>query len=94
MNAVTIVGIKYYLGTEAFRVNQILYGVKEPDNEEDSEAIKVLSESGIQLGYIANSIYSVAKGCKSAGRIVDTFEGQLKMRVLFIVKNAVIAEII
>ena len=94
MKAVTIVGVNYFLGIDVFRVGQILYGEKEPDNAQDSEAIKVLSEAGVQYGYIANSIYSVAKGCKSAGRIVDTFENKLKLKVLFIVKNVVIAEIV
>ena len=94
MSCVTIVGLNYFFGPDVFKVGQIVYGIKDLDNTYDSEAIKIVSEADVPYGYIANSIYTVAKGCKSAGRIYDTFEEKLKMKVLFIVRNVVIAEII
>lgn len=94
MNYITIVATNKFFGTEIFKVGQILTGIKEPENSFDSEAIKVVTESEIPCGYIANSIHTVAKGCRSAGRIYDTFENRMKMKVLFIVKNVVIAEIL
>lgn len=94
MNYITIVGIHQFFGTELFKVGQTLYGIKEPDNVFDSEAIKVVTESDIPCGYIANSIHTVAKGCHSAGRIYDTFDDRCSMKVLFIVKDVVIAELL
>lgn len=94
MNYITIVATNKFFGTEIFKVGQILTGIKEPENNFDSEAIKVVTESEIPCGYIANSVHTVAKGCRSAGRIYDTFENRMKMKVLFIVKNVVIAEIL
>lgn len=91
---VTIVGTDHYFGTSVFKVGQTVYGVKEPDNEHDQEAIKIVTDTGVTLGYIANSIYTVAKGCHSAGRVLDTFEDRLLCQVQFIVKNVVIAQII
>ena len=94
MNYITIVATHQFFGTDIFMVGQILTGVKEPENSFDSEAIKVVTESDVPCGYIANSVHTVAKGCHSAGRIYDSFENRVKMKVLFIVKNVVIAEIL
>ena len=43
--------------------------VKEPDNEVDSEAIKVEMPGIGQIGYVANSPYTVIGESMSAGRI-------------------------
>ncbi len=93
MNAITIVGINNYFGSQVFKVGQTLYCVKEPDNIHDEEAIKVVTDMDVLYGYVANSIYTVAKGCKSAGRIYDSFNDRLVIKVLFIIKDCVIAEI-
>ena len=94
MNAVTIVGTEYYFGIQVFKVGQILHCIKDPENNYDMEAIKVVSDVDVQYGHIANSIHTVAKGCKSGGRIYDTFEKRLKIQVQYIIGNAVIALII
>ena len=94
MSYITIVATHKFFGTEVFRVGQVLNGIKEPENNFDSEAIKVITESDVPCGYVANSIHTVAKGCHSAGRIYDTFDNRLKLKVLFIVKDVVIAEIL
>lgn len=90
---VTIVGTSHYFGTEIFKVGQSLWLVKDHDNDYDDEAIKVVTEAGAVVGYVANSIHSVAKGCYSAGRIYDKFEGQQKIKVRFIIREDVIAQI-
>lgn len=94
MKYITIVGCSNYFGTDVFKVGQIVFGVKEPDNTFDEEAIKIVSEADVPYGYIANSIHTVAKGCMSAGRIYDSFENRIKLKVLFIIRGSVIAEII
>ena len=94
MTYITIVGIRQYFGTEVFKVGQSLKATKDYENGYDEEAIKVSSDANVVFGYIANSVHSVAKGCRSAGRIYDTFENEIEIKVLFIVKDSVIAEVI
>lgn len=90
---ITIVGVNKYFGTEIFKVNQTLWIEKDIHNDYDDEAIKVVTESGATVGYVANSIYTVAKGTRSSGRIYDTFDNKQKITVRFIVKDSVIAEV-
>ena len=94
MEYITITGIQHYFGLEAFKVNQILWIKKDLENEYDDEAIKVVTDTGIVCGYVANSVYTVARGTKSAGRIYDRFETKCKIMVKFITKHEVIAQLI
>lgn len=94
MDYITISGAKHYLGIEAFRVGQILYLEKDRDNEYDDEAIAVFDEERDCYGYVANSVYTVARGTKSAGRIYDMFEEHAKVEVCFITNDCVIARLI
>ena len=45
--------------------------LKEPDNEYDKEAIKVEMPGIGQMGYVANSPYTVVGESYSAGRLYD-----------------------
>ncbi|MDO5708246.1 MAG: hypothetical protein Q4P31_06410, partial [Andreesenia angusta] len=45
------------------------------------------------VGYVANSVNTVAKGTKSAGRIYDDFEDEIKGYIRFIVKDVAIIEL-
>lgn len=94
MRYITIVGISHYFGPESFRINQILFLEKDLDNTYDSEAIKVVSEVGVCMGYIANSIRTVAMGTHSAGRVYDSITSKQRIQVDFIVGNSVIARIV
>lgn len=91
---ITIVGTFKYFGPEIFKINQTLWLEKEPNNDYDEEAIRVVSETGATLGYVANSMHTKAKGTRSAGRIYDTFEDKAKIQVRFILKDSIIAQII
>lgn len=93
MTYITIVGLRYYFGNEVFRVGQQLLIEKDVDNEEDDEAIRVISDAGVTFGYVANSVRTVARGCKSAGRIYDRFEKQTPIRIMFILGEVVIASV-
>ena len=88
MTYITIVGLRYYFGNEVFRVGQRLL-----IDEEDDEAIRVISDAGVTFGYVANSVRTVARGCKSAGRIYDWFEKQTEIRIMFILSDVVIASV-
>lgn len=91
---VTIVGATMHLGIELFRVGGIFYLEKDIHNVYDDEAICVKNADEVIVGYLANSVQTVAKGCYSAGRIYDIMEKRQKIVVRFIVRNSVLAEII
>ena len=66
---------------------------KEPTNSVDTEAIQVIY-NGETVGYVANSVKSVARGTFSAGRLYDKFDECIEAEVKFILPGgAVIAEI-
>lgn len=91
---ITITGCNHYYGTEVLKVNDVLRLEKEPDNQEDAEAIKVTSINGIVYGYVANSLHTRAKGTHSAGNVAHLFEDTCNIRVMFIWKDCAIAELI
>lgn len=91
---ITITGCNHYYGTEVLKVNDILRLEKEPDNQEDDEAVKVTSINGIVYGYVANSLYTRAKGTRSAGNIAHLFEKTCNIRVMFIWKDCAVAQLI
>lgn len=93
MDYITITGVKHFFGIEEFQVGETLILEKEEDNNYDDEAIRVLNEEGMVLGYVANSVFSVARGTQSAGRIYDKFEDLCQVSVCFIIGNSVIAQL-
>jgi len=94
MTYITITGVDYCFGKESFKVGNILYLEKEEDNEKDDEAIRVVNENKIKLGYVANSVHTVARGCKSAGYIHHLLEKTNKVKVMFIIHDTVIAQLV
>lgn len=93
MNYITITGIQHYFGNDVFRPHQTLYLEKDMENDKDDEAIRVVNEAGVTYGYVANSVYTVARGCRSAGRIYDTFTSRVAIHVMFVLDHTVIARI-
>lgn len=91
MTYITITGVQYHFGIEAFRVGQKVYLEKDKDNEYDFEAVRVMSESGNKLGHVANSVRTVAKGTHSAGWIGHMIENKRIAKVMFITGSCVIA---
>ncbi|MCQ6561516.1 HIRAN domain-containing protein [Paenibacillus mendelii] len=90
---VAVTGTNHYFGTNFIKIGYPLRLVKDPDNPYDQEAIRVEMTPLGKIGYVANSPHTVAKGCKSAGRIYDTFEVTLYGVVRFVVKDTVIVEL-
>ncbi len=91
---ITITGLDYYLGKKAYKVGRILRIEKEPDNEHDSEAIRVLLPVIGTVGYVANSIGTVYDGTMSAGRLYESFERRAYVQVLVITRSSVIARLL
>ena len=56
--------------------------VKQPDNEHDSDAIAIFSGDE-QLGFVANSQYTLIDGVKSASEIKSIDDNQ-KAEVVFV----------
>ena len=79
----TITGTFHRYGQDFFEPGMTVELVKEPDNEYDREAIKVSLEGLGQVGYVANSPYTVMGESYSAGRLYDkigdTAKGKVKM---------------
>lgn len=93
MTYITITGVQYHFGIEAFRVGQKVYLERDTENDYDGEAIRVMSDSGNKLGHVANSVRTVAKGTHSAGWIGHMIDKKTVAKVRFILGYSVIAEI-
>lgn len=64
--------------------------VKEPDNEVDSETIKVEMPGIGQTGHVANSPYTVIGESMSAGRIYDKIGDEAEGTVLYVLPKGVL----
>lgn len=67
--------------------------VKEPDNEYDSEAIKVEMDGLGQVGYVANSPHTVQGDSMSAGRLYDKIGDTAEGTVLYVLPKGVLCYI-
>ncbi len=86
----TITGTCHWHGTEFIEPNMKVKLVKEPDNEVDKEAIKVMMRGVGQIGYVANSTYTVLGESMSAGRIYDKIGDEAIGTVLYVLPKGVI----
>ncbi len=90
---VTVTGFANYYKKKPFGIGNVLVCEKEPSNKYDSEAIIVKLPIIGQVGYIANSPYSMAGGTTSAGRIYDKVEDTFYIRVLFTTQSKIICRV-
>jgi len=90
---VAIVGCDKYFGAEIFKPGQRVKLVKDLDNPYDGEAIRVELEPVGQVGYVANSVHTVPKGCCSAGRIYDSITQEAFGMVRFVVRSTALLEL-
>ena len=79
---ITVSGTNFYKGLDPFENGAIFNLVKQPDNEHDSDAIAIFSGDE-QLGFVANSQYTVIDGVKSASEIKFIDDNQ-KAEVVFV----------
>lgn len=76
--------------------------IAEADNEDwcaKVEAIRVYmgeipSERGYRPMHVANSVSTVVRGTRSAGRIYDKFDLTARAQIVFILKNSAIARVV
>ena len=89
---ISITGTRFYFGIEIFKPGMTVNLIKEPENEHDSDAIRVEID-GEKVGYVANSEYTLVENIKSASDIKDM--DLKKAEVVFIYMDEhVIAKII
>ena len=89
---VTINHLDNYDGSKNFRVGDKLSLRKDHNNPYDDEAIMACNKHDIKCGYVANSVYSVARGTQSAGRIYEKMDETDDCTVRFITDEMLIAE--
>ncbi|MBQ3029915.1 MAG: HIRAN domain-containing protein [Agathobacter sp.] len=90
----TIAGTSHHYGTEFLEPNMEVALVKEPDNEYDKEAIKVEMPGLGLIGYVANSHFTVLGESMSAGRIYDKISDTARGRVMYVVPQGVLCELV
>ena len=89
-NFFTITGTFHRYGQDFFEPGMTVELVKEPDNEYDREAIKVSLEGLGQVGYVANSPYTVMGESYSAGRLYDKIGDTAQGTVMYVLDNGVL----
>lgn len=89
----TITGTNHRYGHEFIEPDMKIQLVKEPDNEVDSEAIKVEMEGLGLIGYIANSPYTVVGESYSAGRLYDKIGDSAEGAIVYKLPKAVLGKI-
>lgn len=86
----TIAGMSHYYGQEFLEPKMKVTLVKEPDNENDKEAIKVMLPGLGLVGYVANSSFTVMGDSMSAGRLYDKIGDEAIGTVLYLLPKGVI----
>ena len=89
----TIAGTNHRYGHEFLEPDMKVKLVKEPDNDYDSEAIKVEIEGLGHIGYVANSPYTVVGESYSAGRLYDKIGDNVEAKVMFKLPNGVLGKV-
>ena len=90
---VTIVGFRHYYDKTPFEIGNLIRYIKEPDNLHDREAIKCTLPCIGTVGYLANSVNTVAGGTMSAGRVYDKVEKRFYARVMFTTNSKIICKV-
>jgi hypothetical protein len=91
---ITVIAFDKMHGAKPLKLNGIIKLVKEPDNKYDPEAIACEMRYFGKIGYLANSVNSVIKGCMSSGRVYDKIEDEYYARIKFITDHNAIAKVL
>ena len=90
---ITINHLDDYNGLSNIKVGDTLTLLKDFNNPYDDEAIVVYDKDNTKIGYVANSVRSVARGTYSAGRLYDKVEKETTCEVCFILGDILIAKL-
>ena len=86
----TIAGTNHHHGQEFMEKDMQVHLEKEPDNEHDKEAIKVMMDGLGLVGYVANSPYTVAGESYSAGRLYDKIGDTAEGTIMYVLDKGVL----
>ena len=86
----TITGTQFRFGQEFMEKDMPVRLEKEPDNEHDQEAIKVMMEGLGQVGYVSNSPRTVLGKSWSAGRLYDKIGDTADGTILYVLDSGVL----
>ena len=89
----TLTATNHYYGSEFLTPGTRLTLKKEPDNQQDHEAIEVLLPGLGRIGYVANSPYTVVGESYSAGRLYDKIGNTATAKVKYVLANAVVCKV-
>lgn len=90
----TIAGCNHYYGCEFMEKGMRVKLVKEPENDFDKEAIQVMIKGLGQVGYVANSPYTVKGECMSAGRLYDKIGDEAEGEIIFVIEQGPVCRIL
>ena len=92
---ITLNHLKIFKGETYLRTGDELTLRKDRSNPYDDEALAVYDdERRLKIGYVANSVTTVARGTYSAGRLYDRIGEECRCRVCFVLDESVIAQIV
>ena len=86
----TIAGSGHYFGQEFMEKDMPVRLEKEPDNDYDKEAIKVMMEGLGLVGYVANSPHTVQGESWSAGHLYDKIGDTAEGTILYVMDSGVL----
>ena len=89
----TLTGTKHYYGSDFLKPGMKLELKKESDNEYDREAIAVNIDGLSQVGYVANSPYTVIGESMSAGRLYDKIGDTAIGEVVFVTDKGILCRV-
>ena len=88
----TLTGTKHYFGSQFLEPGMKIELEKEPDNEYDKEAILIKLEGLGEIGYVANSPYTVLGDSMSAGRLYDKIGDKAEGKVVLVTERGVLCK--
>lgn len=86
----TVTGTGFHFGHEFMEPGMKVHLEKDPENEYDTEAIKVMMDGLGHIGFVANSHNTVVGESYSAGRLYDKIGNTASGTVLYKLPKAVL----
>ena len=91
---ITVLASNKLHGQKPLAIDGIVKLVKEPENKYDTEAIACEMRYFGKIGYVSNSVQTVAKGTMSAGRLYDKISDEYFAKIKFITGDVAIAKVL
>ncbi len=91
---ITLTGFYNYYGFKPFAIGRRIRCVKEPHNPFDTEAIRAEMKYIGTVGYVANSINTVAMGTSSAGAVGHLVNNTFTVEVKFMTSTKIICKVV